>query len=152
LWALLAGRAPFTEGPGPVETAVVMQRSMVGGIDRPASATPEPMVQFVRRAMAVDRAERPADAEAFLGELRRAVRLSEDAEQGSTAVGTLRPRRQSPAESADPGDGFGPVRRGGVGGGPVNAAGRFRPATVALVAMVVAGLALVGVGLWQALA
>lgn len=77
LWALLAGRAPFTGPDEAVDASVVMTRAEAGDVEPPSATTPEPILAVIRRAMATDPAGRPADAGEFAAELRRAVRLSE---------------------------------------------------------------------------
>lgn len=77
LWALLAGRAPFTRPGEMIDAAAVMERSAKEDVGSPSSSTPEPILELLKRAMAKDPKQRPADAVAFAAELRRAVRLSE---------------------------------------------------------------------------
>ncbi len=90
LWAVLAGRAPFTGVGETVDAAIVMERSLHDDIGAPHPSTPEPIVELLQRAMAKDADRRPADARAFAAELRRAVRLSERRPQ---AAGAGRSRR-----------------------------------------------------------
>lgn len=83
LWALLAGRAPFTEADEVTDGSVVMARAEAGKLAPPAPSTPAPLVDLIDRAMAVDPERRPADAGELGAELRRAIRLSEEAEHGT---------------------------------------------------------------------
>ncbi|MGI9599119.1 MAG: serine/threonine-protein kinase [Acidimicrobiales bacterium] len=78
LWAMLAGRAPFTEPGETVDVAVVMERSLHDDVGPPHPATPEPIVELLYRSMNKDPGRRPADAGVFAADLRRAVRLSEE--------------------------------------------------------------------------
>ncbi len=95
LWAMLAGRAPFTEPGETVDVSVVMERSLHGEVGSPTPSVPEPIKQLLERAMAKDPASRPADAGVFLAELRRAVRLSEQA-------GVAGPRGRESSRRAGP--------------------------------------------------
>lgn len=88
LWAMLAGRAPYTEPGERLDLEVVMDRSRRGGLQPPTADTPAPLVALMERAMATKPAERPADGGAFCAELRRAVRRSEtDPDDGAPGVG-----------------------------------------------------------------
>ncbi|MGH1488999.1 MAG: serine/threonine-protein kinase [Acidimicrobiales bacterium] len=77
LWALLAGRAPFTEAGENVDVSVVIERSTKQQLGPPSSSTPEPLGNLIARSMAKEPARRPENAGAFVAELRRAIRLSE---------------------------------------------------------------------------
>lgn len=77
LWALLAGRAPFTERGETIDAAAVIERSTSTDVGSPNGSTPEPLLGLLNRAMDKEPRRRPADASAFAAELRRAVRLSE---------------------------------------------------------------------------
>ncbi len=77
LWALLAGRAPYTDVGTSVEVSEVMQRSASEVLDPPTGTTPKPLAELLSRAMAKAPEDRPTDAGVFASELRRAVRLSE---------------------------------------------------------------------------
>ena len=77
LWALLAGRAPFTEPGEAVDGAQVIERSVNEDLGPPTDTTPRPIAELLLRAMSKDPAHRPPDAAAFGAELRRAIRLSE---------------------------------------------------------------------------
>ncbi|MEM7324010.1 MAG: serine/threonine-protein kinase [Actinomycetota bacterium] len=76
LWAMLAGRAPFTDPGEPIDMDQVMVRARMGGLPPPPKDTPGPVAGLIERAMSLNPADRPADAGAFAAELRRAVRLS----------------------------------------------------------------------------
>ena len=84
LWALLAGRAPFTDADQSTgssrEMERVMERAMTEQLGSPTADTPEPLVALITRATATRPSHRPADAGVFAAELRRAVRLSEGVE------------------------------------------------------------------------
>lgn len=88
LWAMLAGRAPYTEAGQAVEMNQIIERAKSGGLQAPAADTPEPLVSLIHRAMATDPSDRPADAGAFAAELRRAIRLS-DSPRGEAVSGSL---------------------------------------------------------------
>ena len=94
LWALLAGRAPFTGPDAASEAATVMRRAAAGGAGPPAEGTPQSILDLLDRAMAGDPGDRPVDAGAFAAELRRAVRLSEE---GAVRPGPRRDRDVLPA-------------------------------------------------------
>lgn len=141
LWALLAGRAPFTETGGPVDASAVMERSLLGGLEAPTVDTPAPMLDLLARAMAVAPDQRPADAELFLAELRRAVRLSESdraSEANRAASPSATPFIGSGAKAA-PAEHRGPGSKSTV------------PLTALLSSMVVAGVLIAVVGLLQLL-
>ena len=91
LWALLAGRAPFTEPGERSETSDVLDRAANDELLAPAADTPPPLVALLQRAMAKDPAARPGDAGEFLAELRRAVRLSEDHQTVEQVAADARP-------------------------------------------------------------
>lgn len=85
LWALLAGRAPFTEPEEVIDAAEVVERSSNRDLPPPSEATPKPLQTLLRRGMAKDPAGRPRDAAEFGAELRRAIRLSEQNPGGRSA-------------------------------------------------------------------
>ncbi len=84
LWALLAGRAPYTEVGEAVDLDAVIERARQGRPGPPTRRSPEPLVALIYRAMDQDPNRRPHDAGAFASELRRAVRLSEHADGATT--------------------------------------------------------------------
>ncbi len=88
LWALLAGRAPFTAAGETVDGAEVIERSISQDIDQPTDGTPGPVTELLRRAMSKDPTRRPTDAVAFGAELRRAVRLSEQRVDSPAKLGS----------------------------------------------------------------
>ena len=79
LWALLAGRAPFTEhGAGAaVDVDEIIERSTTEPPGPPAGDTPPPITRLVERAMHKDPGRRHPDAGQFAADLRRAIRLAE---------------------------------------------------------------------------
>lgn len=93
LWALLAGRAPFTVEPDarpgqPVDVSALMERSRHADLERPSAETPEPVHELIARAMSKRPEQRPQTGSEFVSHLRQAVRLSEPnlpAQQGSRA-------------------------------------------------------------------
>ena len=88
LWALLAGRTPFTEVGDVADPATIMERAMAGGLEAPSPSTPPPLVRLLQRSMAAQPAKRPNDASEFAAELRRAVRLGESGQRASvTGIG-----------------------------------------------------------------
>ena len=84
LWAMLAGRAPYTDPGESIEMTKIMERAQVGKLEPPTADTPQPLVDLIGRAMATDPAIRPADAGVFSAELRRAVRLSDGGQTGAS--------------------------------------------------------------------
>ncbi len=96
LWALLAGRAPFTEPGENVDAAIVVERAQAADLLPPAETTPAPILSLLRRAMAKDRSRRPRDGAEFAAELRRAIRLSERDSTGRSITALAdRERRMS---------------------------------------------------------
>ena len=87
LWALLAGRAPFTEVGEATDPAVIMERASTDSLDEPSLSTPAPVMQLLRRTMAKEPSKRPQDAAEFGAELRRAVRLGESGQRTTTTAG-----------------------------------------------------------------
>lgn len=90
LWALLAGRAPFTEPDQTADMERVMERAMTEQLGPPTAETPAPLVALITRATANQPGQRPADAGVFAAELRRAVRLSEGVDERATRAGERR--------------------------------------------------------------
>ncbi len=87
LWAMLAGRAPYTDPGGSIEMTRIMERAKAGELEPPTADTPQPLVDLINRAMATDPATRPADAGVFSAELRRAARLSDSGQPGTGDAG-----------------------------------------------------------------
>lgn len=77
LWALLAGRAPFTRDGSSTDVDAIMERSIHEQPGRPAGDTPDPIAAVIDRAMHKEPGKRPVDAGEFAAELRRATRLAE---------------------------------------------------------------------------
>jgi serine/threonine protein kinase len=132
-WALLAGRAPHTEPDETIDPDRIVERARSTPIGPPRPDTPEPLVALLRQAMDGEPDRRPVDAAVFTAELRRAVRSSEAADDGSAGPG--RPLLAAAA-------------RGRRRPGPVGPRSGPR-VTAVLVALVAAGLALV---IWAVLA
>jgi non-specific serine/threonine protein kinase/serine/threonine-protein kinase PknK len=88
LWALLAGRAPFTEdgpltsdqvSPQTTNRSAAIRESKQREVARPSPSTPEPIYRLLVRAMASQPEMRPEHGGEFLAQLRQAMRLSEPA-------------------------------------------------------------------------
>jgi serine/threonine protein kinase len=77
LWALLAGRPPFTSYGERIDALTALDRARAENLAAPAPGTPEPIVELLRRSMAADPRNRPANGAAFVSELRRSVSRSE---------------------------------------------------------------------------
>jgi serine/threonine protein kinase len=77
LWALLAGRPPFTAPGERIDALTALDRARGHRLAEPSRGTPEPIAELLRRSMAADPAKRPANGAAFVTELRRAVSRSE---------------------------------------------------------------------------
>jgi serine/threonine protein kinase len=77
LWALLAGRPPFTSHGERIDALTALDRARAENLAAPAPGTPEPIVELLRRSMAADPRNRPANGAAFVSELRRSVSRSE---------------------------------------------------------------------------
>jgi serine/threonine protein kinase len=77
LWALLAGRPPFTSPGERIDALTALDRARANRLAPPSGGTPEPIVELLHRSMAADPAQRPANGAAFVTELRRGVSRAE---------------------------------------------------------------------------
>ncbi len=122
LWALLAGRAPFTIEGEKIDVDQIIVRASSEQLEIPHPSVPEPIFDLLQRSMAKSPKSRPRDAGVFAAELRRAARQSEQA-----------PKAKRGADSKASG-----IKR--------SKSGKDNAMTAILVGLVVAGLLLLAAG------
>lgn len=98
-FALLAGRPPFHRPDEKPDVMAIINRVAHQPVDDLRGHVPEPLCDFVERAMAKDPKDRPQDASSFLLELRAAARKAKQSVQpsapssGATSSGPQVPLR-----------------------------------------------------------
>lgn len=127
LWALLAGRAPFTHVGEKIDVDEIMVRATSEQLERPNSSVPDPIFDLIERSMAKSPKDRPRDAGVFAAELRRAVRQSDTNPIGKKSSKSRANQTKSAKSSGE------------------------KILTIALIGLVIAGVALLVTGAVMAL-